>query len=164
MCASIITRGLELADWADKDSKLDVDILIGSDRYWDLVTGAVAKSEGGPTAIHTKLGWVLSGPITSADPNQCTTNMVITHALRADAHPDLLNEQLKSFWELESLGIHPNETNEYEMSIGNIQFSEGRYQVSLPWKQFHQPLPDNMSEKTLWSVKTSTPEFSTSIV
>ena len=35
--------GLELADWADQGSGLEVDILIGSDYYWDLVTGAVSK-------------------------------------------------------------------------------------------------------------------------
>ena len=55
--------GLELADWADQGSRLEVDVLNGSDYYWDPVTGAVSKTNGGPTAIHTKMGWVLSGPI-----------------------------------------------------------------------------------------------------
>lgn len=36
--------GLELADWADSDDRLEVDILIGADWYWDLVTGQVAKN------------------------------------------------------------------------------------------------------------------------
>lgn len=122
--------GLELADWADEDSKLEVDILIGSDHYWDIVTGAVAKNEGGPTTIHTKLGWVLSGPITAKSPNQYSTNLVTTHVLHTDTQPDLLNIQLKAFWELESLGIQPNEMDVYEVSTSNIQFKEGRYQVS----------------------------------
>ena len=143
--------GLELADWAEQGSKLEVDVLIGSDYYWDLVTGAVSKSTGGPTAIHTKLGWVLSGPITVKGPNQCSTNLVTTHVLRIDAQPDPLNDQLRAFWELESLGIHPNEKSMYDDSISNIKFREGRYEVSLPWKQFHQPLPDNyhLSQKRL---------------
>lgn len=56
--------GLELADWADQTSQLEVDILLGADQYWNVVTGAVSHiPEGGPTAVHTKLGWVLSGPI-----------------------------------------------------------------------------------------------------
>ena len=58
--------GLELADWAVQGSKLEVDMLIGADHYWDLVTGAVYKNKGGPTAIQTRLGWVLSGPIVKA--------------------------------------------------------------------------------------------------
>ena len=69
---------LELADWADQGSRLEVDILIGSDYYWDFVTGPVTC---GPTAIHTKLGWVLSGPITATSgSNLCSTNLV-THVL-----------------------------------------------------------------------------------
>ena len=55
----------ELADWADQGSILEVDILIGSDYYWNIVIGAVSKGAYGPTAIHTKLRWVLSGPISS---------------------------------------------------------------------------------------------------
>ena len=136
---------LELADWADQGSRLEVDVLIGSDHYWDLVTGAVSKSTGGPTAIHTKLGWVLSGPIAVGGSNQCSTNLITTHVLRVDTQPDPLNDQLRAFWELESLGIQPNEKSMYDDSRSTIKLREGRYEVSLPWKQFHQPLPDNYS-------------------
>ena len=135
--------GLELADWAGQGSKLEVDVLIGSDYYWDLVTGAVFKGTNGPTAIHTKLGWILSGPTAVKGPNQCSTNLVTTHVLRIDAQPDPLNNQLRAFWELESLGINPNEKNMYDDSSSNIKLKEGRYEVSLPWKHFHQSLPDN---------------------
>ena len=143
--------GLQLADWADQGSRLEVDVLTGSDHYWDLVTGAVSKSTGGPTAIHTKLGWVLSGPIEAGGSNQCSTNLVTTHVLRANTQPDHLVDRLKAFWELESLGIQPNEKTMYDNSTSNIKLREGRYEVSLPWKQFHQPLPDNytLSEKRL---------------
>ena len=44
--------------------------------------------------------------------------------------------------ELEALGIQPNE-EACEETISTFRFREGRYVVSLPWKQFHQPLPDN---------------------
>ena len=94
--------GLELADWAGQGSKLEVDVLIGSDYYWDLVTGAVSKGTNGPTAIHTKLGWVLSGPIVVKGPNQCSTNLVTTHVLRIDAQSDPLNNQLRGFGSLNS--------------------------------------------------------------
>ena len=52
---------LDLADYSDRSSCLEVD-LIGSDFYWELVTGGVRRGSKGPIAIHTKLGWVLSGP------------------------------------------------------------------------------------------------------
>ena len=54
--------GLELADSADASDALEVDILIGSDWYWSLATGRVIKGRSGPIAVHTKVGWVLSGP------------------------------------------------------------------------------------------------------
>ena len=54
--------GLELADSADVSDVLEFDMLIGSDTYWDLVTGKIIRGRSGPTAIHTKVGWVLSGP------------------------------------------------------------------------------------------------------
>ena len=53
---------LDLADLSEGNHNLDVDILIGSNYYWELVMGGVRRGSSGPTAIHTKLGWVLSGP------------------------------------------------------------------------------------------------------
>ena len=58
-------KGLKLADTADASDKLEVDVLIGSDLYWNLVTGRVIRGKSGPIAIHTKVGWVLSGPISN---------------------------------------------------------------------------------------------------
>ena len=46
---------LELADYSEGDQGLEVDILVGSDYYCDLVTGGVSRGSSGPTAIHTKL-------------------------------------------------------------------------------------------------------------
>ena len=97
--------GLELADGGNPGSGLEVDVLIGSDYYWDLVTGAVSKGDGGPMAIHTKLGWVLSGPTDIVGSKQCSANLVTTHILRVDAQTDPLKDQMRAFWELESLGI-----------------------------------------------------------
>ena len=74
-------KGLELADHSDGKSCLRVDVLIGSDYYWELVTGSVCRSAGGPTAIHTKLGWVLSGPTLASSHSQCLANLVTTHVL-----------------------------------------------------------------------------------
>ncbi|PFX11353.1 hypothetical protein AWC38_SpisGene24962, partial [Stylophora pistillata] len=52
---------LDLADRSaiDLDS---IDILIGTDYYWDIVTGESIRGEFGPTAINSKFGWLLSGP------------------------------------------------------------------------------------------------------
>ena len=89
--------GLELADSGDARDALEVDVLMGSDWYWSLVTGRVIRGKSGPTAIHTKVGWILSGPTNS----QVTVNLTSpsTHTLKVDtvmAEPSL-DDQLKKF-------------------------------------------------------------------
>ena len=49
---------LDLADFSWVGDELQIDALIGSDHYWQLVTGTVIQAESGPTAIQTHLGWV----------------------------------------------------------------------------------------------------------
>ena len=96
--------GLELADFSSSESSQPVDLLIGADYYWELVTGSVCRGSNGPTAVHTKLGWVLSGPSSHVEPNQCAVNLSVTHALHVETVTDepscALEEQLKAFWEL----------------------------------------------------------------
>ena len=72
-------------------------------------------------------------------------NLTTTHILRADTqNTDAgLDAQLRSFWELESLGIHKEESPVYEDFANKISFQDGRYKVSIPLLEFHQPLPDN---------------------
>ena len=54
--------GLDLTDSSTSGADLDIDVLVGSDYYWTLVTGCVLWNQDGPTAIHSRLGWILSGP------------------------------------------------------------------------------------------------------
>ena len=54
--------GLELADPGVDGKDLEIDLLIGSDHYWKVVTGRIVRGDNGPTAIETRLGWILSGP------------------------------------------------------------------------------------------------------
>ncbi len=75
--------GLDLADFNQEESDDSIDVLVGDDHYWDLVTVDVVKGEDGPTAIDSKLGWLLSGPAESSS----------------------LADSLRPFWETESIGI-----------------------------------------------------------
>jgi hypothetical protein len=59
---------LNMADPITGEQDAEIDLLIGSDQYWKLVTGCVIKGKSGPTALHTKLGWVLSGPMEEDTP------------------------------------------------------------------------------------------------
>lgn len=108
------------------------------------MTGKVIGGRSGPTTIHTKVGWILSGPV---DQQEVTVNLTLasTHNLKVDAYPteSSLDDRLKQFWELESLGIMKDEVSVYEKFVQQIKFDGRRYEVKLTWKIHHQPLPDH---------------------
>ena len=57
-------QGLKLADSSGGYSLLDVDLPVGADSDWQLNANQAKQGElGGPAAINTNLGWVLSGPV-----------------------------------------------------------------------------------------------------
>ena len=132
--------GLELADVPNAETSMSVDMLVGSDYYWELVTGSVCRGVSGPVAIHTKLGWVLSGPSSHDEPGQCAMNLNVTHVLHADTcsiEPQTLEDQLRAFWD------KTKETTLYDTFTKAVKFENGRYKVPLPWREFHDPLPNN---------------------
>ena len=45
-----------------RQSDSSIDILIGSDCYFDILTGEIVRGESGPVAINSELRWVVSGP------------------------------------------------------------------------------------------------------
>ena len=72
-------------------------------------------------------------------------NMSITHVLLIGAIEESndLVEQLQAFWELEILGIRQEENTLYNLFEGTVRFENGRCMVPLPWKEYHEALPDN---------------------
>ena len=145
---------LELADCPVVDCGSEVDILIGNDIYWCFFTGDLKRGEFGPVAMKTTLGWVLSGPLPKELSSESEVNLATCHTLRLDtSHPfsavsdekdgDPLVEEMKKFWELESIGVLANEASVHDKFLDTIHKRDGRYEVSLPWKEHHPLLPDN---------------------
>ncbi|GFV96255.1 DUF1758 domain-containing protein [Trichonephila clavipes] len=61
-----------------------------------------------------------------------------------------LNTTLRSFWELESIGVKnencsSEEDVSFEMFKQRVHFKNGRYEVELPWKRDSNELSDNFS-------------------
>ena len=84
---------------------MKVDMLIGSDIYWDLVTGETIRGQSGPVAVNTRLGWVLSGPAEPDGQQDPTVSLMTTHTLQVSALEDKDTVVLlQSFWELDSFG------------------------------------------------------------
>ena len=104
MCSHIAP--LNLADTHHGDTPVEVDMLVSSDFYWQMTTGEVIQGQGGPVAINTKLGWVLSGPVAVGDTDVNTSTVMTIHTLQIGiVSEEQLDRTLRSFWELESLGV-----------------------------------------------------------
>ena len=147
-------RGLNLADTPSMSdsSDVEVDILIGADYYWKIITGTTKRgAKPGPVAVLTRLGWVLSGPVIQENQRNpsCTTNLNATHVLRIDAEPvitnptDSLYNQLEKLWDLETLGIRDNEFTTESKFMEEINFNGKLYEIKLPFREEHPLLPDN---------------------
>lgn len=73
-------QGLDFADASVVDgSQPNIDILIGSDFYFEVLTGEVDRGDSGPVAVNSKFGWVVSGTMLEKGEmsDMSVTNLVI---------------------------------------------------------------------------------------
>ena len=145
-------QDLDLAN-SSIDERQTIDVLIGSDHYWDFITGEVIRGENGPVAIASKFGWVLSGPTNvsvEGNESEVRSNLIISGGGKFDDYnenPDEITSELKRFWDVEAIGICDENPNEpYPLSsklASGIEFNGQRYEVNLPRKNECLSLPDN---------------------
>ena len=146
-------QDFELADHDPGSDGGKVDILIGSDYYWEVVTGEIMRDASGPVTLNSKFGWILSGPAKHGRDQQrlTTASLILQGSEVADASQNpsdtSLSEELRHFWETEAIGIidnheHPETDNQFLPSM-NFDVKQGRYEVSLPWKANCKPSSTN---------------------
>lgn len=131
-------QGLWFSDVNRDEEILGVDVLIGADYLWCFQKGRTIRGEvDQPVAVETCLGWVLSGPLKGfRDDTQISVNLV-GHVLNQE-----LQDSARKLWDFETLGIR--EENEVHEALKDaISFNGKRYEVGLPWKEGHGPLPNN---------------------
>ena len=139
-------QGLKLAHPSLRDENFTISILIGADFYWDIVEDHVIRGNG-PTAVKSKVGYLLSGPILNKKiKSKASTSVLNVMAMHKNEQIDL-----EKFWKLESMGIEnveiakETEKNTYSKHYeeSSISYRDNRYHAKLPWKDDHQPLPTN---------------------
>ncbi|XP_052242090.1 uncharacterized protein LOC127852239 [Dreissena polymorpha] len=136
-------RGLKLAHSVTGETLFDISLLVGADHYWDIVKDHVVRGNG-PTAVKSKIGYLLSGPMPSTSHASADKHILNVLASRAPEH-----SILERFWSLENMGISPCEPDrksvEYlqQYQATAIEYDNGRYHAKLPWKQDHPALPTN---------------------
>ena len=131
---------IHFADDYCRPGPLKIDVLVGLDLYWHFVKQGIIRVDAGTVAQETDFGWILSGSY--------GRDQVGTEAFQLLSLGDVSDDVLRKFWDLEFLGIGPEESVkevdhcllEFERTISK---SEGRYEVALPWKVQRPVLLDN---------------------
>jgi hypothetical protein len=98
-------KGLKLAHPVTHDKEFSISLLIGADFYWDIVEDEIIRGTG-PTAVKSKIGYLLSGPINSSKSSRSVEqilNVMVSHI------PEDIS--IERFWSLENLGITPDDTD-----------------------------------------------------
>jgi hypothetical protein len=139
--------GLELADdnLLNNSASPEIDILIGSDHYYDIITGEIRRGDDGPCAVNSEFGWLICGGAktrnSKQDPTVANLVTVKTTALPYDTlvrnEHEQLTEVLDKFWNTESIGIAQESEAIPQEFLRDVKYDEAqsRYQVSLPWKE-----------------------------
>ena len=100
----------------------------------------IRQAGHGSVAINSKLGWLLSGPLSSIDYHNITsTNLIITYTdgSLTSTNDDKLIHSLKGFWQIEAVGITDTLAvqSSTDQFLDHVTFTSDRYEVSLPWKE-----------------------------
>ncbi|KAJ0171072.1 hypothetical protein K1T71_013271 [Dendrolimus kikuchii] len=122
-------------------------ILIGQDNWELIISNEVRKGpRHQPVASRTQLGWVLHGCRTS------TTSPVVfcSHLNMMEEDHDPLEEIMKKYFALESLGIEPRtQVSDPQQRALEIlekktrRLENGQFETGLLWKDESSPMPNN---------------------
>ncbi|XP_053663830.1 uncharacterized protein LOC128712990 [Anopheles marshallii] len=110
-----------------------IDIVIGSDAYWEMHTGKKrALGRGRPWLVETPFGWTVSG-------NTSHTSASSHRSCLTTVSQASLDTMLQRFWETESILEGPalsieEDQCEKHYAATTTRDSQGRYVVSLPQK------------------------------
>lgn len=116
-------KDLDLAHLPTGKDTLSIEMLIGADFFWSFV-GSEAPIRGeGPTAIKSRLGYLVSGPLQGVQVNN--ENAVSSFGVMAVEEDDI-----SRLWMLESIGIQPQYETSREVADyakNCITYQDNRY-------------------------------------
>ena len=131
-------QGLPLAHPVTSDENFHISILIGADYYWQFIQDTIVRGDG-PTAVESRLGYLLSGPLPT--PLVCITcSQVLTLPCNTE---EVDND---NFWQIESTAVKQNSDTEFLQQYLNNNVTvqpNGTYSLKFPWRTNHPPLPSN---------------------
>lgn len=142
LSAKVIPNTMQLADPYFYDSHR-IDILLGADKFWELLKTDKIRLPNGPYLQDTHLGWIISGQI-----NLYTQNCNNIQCNFAQS----LEMQLRKFWELEEVSNSGVDTRTDEERACEKSFidtttrsDDGRFSVRIPFKSSLDTLGESYS-------------------
>ena len=135
--------GRPLSDAFDHDRQLKVDLLIGLDHYWSVMSGRAIRLSYGLVAQESLFGWVVSGSY------PCNEHQVsVSASCPSLVSLNVTDAAARAMWELDCIGIAPHEHGDGNDVIlkqfeSTVRYDGERYEVALPWNGKEIDLLDN---------------------
>ena len=140
-----------------------VDILVGSDYFWNIVDVERIVLPSGLLLLSSKLGYLLTGKFMDPKANtkhgdhQLSTCFVMTQMNQSVTELNLFSvvdssinksPNLSDLWSLDAIGIndpvHFDDNDKALKQFNNTIYYDGRqYQIAWPWKSSEIILPEN---------------------
>ena len=128
-------KNINLGDSNIDNKNLNIDILIGADFSWDIILDGFVCGNSGPVAINTKVGCVLSGPLTNSCNENKNNSVMLTHVIKVQA--EIISENDSIVNDFSKVWSEENNLKNYPY--------EKRYEVEFPFKSDHDLFGDNYS-------------------
>ena len=142
-------RSLKLAHPISTIEQFHISLLIGVDQYWQIVGNHIVRGEG-PTAMESKLGYLLSGPLplkSALQPVPLHTYGIQTIDLELSDCPESLPNSSPSTPTLSQQNAGTSQSSQSFMHSYQrdciMRDKDGSYVVRFPWKENHPFLPSN---------------------
>lgn len=135
-----IPNYVQLAD-PSFNTPSEVDLLIGADKFWELLNADKIRLPSGPYLQDTKLGWLISGVI-------YTKNSNIQNHIQCNFTQEI-DANLRKFWEVEDIPYKEKVITEDEKYCENLfnsttkRETDGRFSVRIPLKESAESLGDS---------------------
>jgi len=132
-------KDLKLAHPITEDDCFEINILVRADYYWTFVQDRIIRGDS-PTAVQSRLGYLLSGPL--LQPFAAVTLVHVNFTV-------VDNQTLATFWKVEASGLSPDAVDTDNsfliayMRSGIKHQSDGALSLKFPWKENHPTLPNN---------------------
>ena len=113
-----------------RDSQFDISLLIGVDYYWKIVEDDIVRGDG-PTAVQSKLGYLLSGQLVLLT----YSNIAQACTLALTVNMDMRSKCLKNFGNRIQWNISHNKNSDKFMNtyLNSVTRQEnGSYIVKIP--------------------------------